>query len=205
MTLQNRQATGVTPTRKGSVCPPPIAGEQSGDRQRREKGPPILTAEKGELRARTNVHVGSSTVLRATLRAPPSKWAIKGFFPRRVSEANRGRGQPRRGYRRPKPATRSGAGRKSCRAAGFLLHTFLSPSKEKCERPMGRPVPIRAGVGASGPLAGIFYNKVGLHHCLQGAFRSPPAPLRFACRNKDPRKAANPALRRGRPIPYWGR
>ena len=41
------------------------------------------------------------------------------------------------GYRRPKPATRSGAGRKSCRAAGFLLHTFLSPSKEKCERPIG--------------------------------------------------------------------
>ena len=65
------------------------------------------------------------------------KWAIKGFFPRRVSEANRGRGQPRRGYRRPKPATRSGAGRKSCRAAGFLLHTFLSPPKEKCERPIG--------------------------------------------------------------------
>ena len=33
--------------------------------------------------------------------------------------------------------THSGAGRKSRRAAGFLLHTFLSPSKEKCERPIG--------------------------------------------------------------------
>ena len=41
------------PTCKGCVCPTPTAGEQSGDRQRREKGPPILTAEKGELRART--------------------------------------------------------------------------------------------------------------------------------------------------------
>ena len=55
-----------------------------------------------------------------------------------MSEANRGRGQPRRGYRRTKPATRSGAGRLwSRRAAGFLLHTFLSPPKEKCERPIG--------------------------------------------------------------------
>ena len=66
LTLQNRQATGVIPTRKGSVCPPPIAGEQSGDRQRREKGPPILTAEKGELRARTTVGVSWPTPLRAT-------------------------------------------------------------------------------------------------------------------------------------------
>ena len=33
---------------------------------------------------------------------------------------------------------RSGAGRLwSRRAAGFLLHTFLSPPKEKCERPIG--------------------------------------------------------------------
>ena len=72
-----------------------------------------------------------------------------------MSEANRGRGQPRRGYRRTKPATRSGAGRLwSRRAAGFLLHTFLSPPKEKCERPMGRQVPTRAGVGASGPAGG---------------------------------------------------
>ena len=74
-----------------------------------------------------------------------------------MSEANRGRGQPRRGYRRTKPATRSGAGRLwSRRTAGFLLHTFLSPPKEKCERPLGRPVPIRAGVGASIPIKGNF-------------------------------------------------
>ena len=122
--------------------------------------------------------------------------------------------------------TRSGAGRKSRRAAGFLLHTFLSPPKEKCERPLGRPVPIRAGVGASSPTGGwglrlrahwglsarpqspsdrhpnnraphraaspslapvsarqapprgIAYGKVGVYRCKQGAFRSPPAPLR---------------------------
>ena len=51
---------------KGCVCPTPTAGEQSGDRQRREKGPPILTAEKGELRARTIAGVSWPTPLRAT-------------------------------------------------------------------------------------------------------------------------------------------
>ena len=61
------------PTCKGCVCPTPTVPGQSGDRQRREKGPPILAAEKGELRARTNVHVGSPTVLRATLRTPSFK------------------------------------------------------------------------------------------------------------------------------------
>ena len=45
----------------------------------------------------------------------------------------------------------------------------------------------------------------GCIHWIPASLRSLPAPLRFACRNKDPHKAANPALRRGRPIPYWGR
>ena len=66
VTLQNRQATGIISTCKGYACPPPTAGEQSGDRQRREKGPPILTAEKGELRARTIACVIWPTLLRAT-------------------------------------------------------------------------------------------------------------------------------------------
>ena len=58
----------------------PTAGEQSGDRQRREKGPPILTAEKGEHERAPRAGESCPTPLRATLRAPPSKWAIKGFF-----------------------------------------------------------------------------------------------------------------------------
>ena len=108
---------------------------------------------------------------------PLSKMGNKGLFPGRVSEANRGRGQPRRDYRRPKPATRSGAGRKSCRAADFLLHTFLSPPKEKCERPLGRPVPIRAGVGASDPIKGEF-PAAELSLFMQAGWLSsrPPAP-----------------------------
>ena len=61
--------------------PAPTAGEQSGDRQRREKGPPILTAEKGEHERAPRAGESCPTPLRATLRAPPSKWAIKAFFP----------------------------------------------------------------------------------------------------------------------------
>ena len=61
--------------------PAPTAGEQSGDRQRREKGPPILTAEKGEHERAPRAGESYPTLLRATLRAPPSKWAIKAFFP----------------------------------------------------------------------------------------------------------------------------
>ena len=36
---------------RGKYAPRRLRGEQSGDRQRREKGPPILTAEKGEHRS----------------------------------------------------------------------------------------------------------------------------------------------------------
>ena len=57
------------------------AAKQSGDRQRREKGSPILTAEKGEHERAPYVSDSYPTPLRATLRAPPSKWAIGAFFP----------------------------------------------------------------------------------------------------------------------------
>ena len=73
---------------------------------------------------------------RATLRAPPSKWAIEAFF-RRVSAANRGRGQPRRGYRRPKPTARSDVGRLRSRRAACFLWYFLSLRK-KVLPPSGR-------------------------------------------------------------------
>ena len=46
-----------------------------------------MTAEKGEHERAPNVSDSYPTPLRATLRAPPSKWAIKAFF-RRVSAAN---------------------------------------------------------------------------------------------------------------------
>ena len=79
--------------------------------------------------ARTNVGDNSPSLMRATLRAPPSKWAIEAFF-RRVSAANRGRGQPRRGYRRPKPTARSDVGRLRSRRAACFLWYFLSLRKK---------------------------------------------------------------------------
>ena len=88
-------AASKHPKRRYLSLPSATCGEQSGDRQRREKGPPILTAEKGEHERAPNVSDSYPTPLRATLRAPPSKWAIKAFF-RRVSAASRGRGQPLR-------------------------------------------------------------------------------------------------------------
>ena len=61
--------------------PTQAAGEQSGDRQRREKALPFLKEEKSEHERAPPVCESRSTSLRATLRAPPSKWAVKGFFP----------------------------------------------------------------------------------------------------------------------------
>ena len=64
-------------------CPVPTqaTAEQSGDRQRRGKGSPILMAEKGEHERVPRAGESYPTPLRATLRAPPSKWAVEAFFP----------------------------------------------------------------------------------------------------------------------------
>ena len=99
-----------------------------------------------------------------------------------------------KGSRRPKPTSLCAVGRLwSRRAAGFLLHTFLSPPKEKCERPLGRPVPTRAGVGASFPIKGDFFGKVVACCCKQRGFPLAPLhPLRIANRNnRAPHRAAS--------------
>ena len=80
------------------------------------------------------------------------KWALKGFF-RRVSAASRGRGQPRRGYRRPKPTAHSDVGRLRSRRAACFLWYFLSLRK-KVLPPRGGSPTVRAGVGASSPSSG---------------------------------------------------
>ena len=137
-------------------CPAPTqaAAEQRGDRQRREKGPLILTAEKGEHERAPRAGESYLTPLRATLRAPPSKWAIKAFF-RRVSAASRGRGQPRRGYRRPKPTARSDVGRLRSRRAACFLWYFLSLRK-KVLSPSGRQPHRPRQLRRVNPPQGIF-------------------------------------------------
>ena len=108
---------------------------------------PFLKEEKSEHERALRAGESYPTPLRATLRTPSFK-----------------NGQSR-------------AFSRSRRAAGFLLHTFLSPPKEKCERPLGRQVPIRAGVGASIPTGGW-----GLRLRAHWGLSARPRPLRIATR-----------------------
>ena len=65
------------------------------------------------------------------------------------------------------------------------LHTFLSPSKEKCERPMERQVPLLRRSRRVRPLdRKLLPAELSCNAACRGAFRSPPAPLRFACQSK---------------------
>ena len=69
------QATTQPPTHISLIYQSPTAGEQSGVRQRREKGTPILTAEKGEHRSTSDRrHIISFPVL---LRCKPTQAAVK--------------------------------------------------------------------------------------------------------------------------------
>ena len=144
------QARSDIPTCTGRVCRTPTAGEQSGDRQRREKGPPILTAEKGEHERAPRAGESYPTSLRATLRAPPSKWAIKGFFPAgERSELSRREAWPQWGLgRSPKrPAGRVGGEQsdrqgamrhRTPRARGQPLRAVCPRNVVRLFRPKGR-------------------------------------------------------------------
>ena len=101
--------------------------------------------------ARTNVSVSYPTKLRATLRAPPSKWAIKAFF--LAGE----RSEPRSRTARRAPADRSprrAAGRAASVVAVPLAFfgTFFRAERKYCPPRDGSPT-VRAGVGASVPPA----------------------------------------------------
>ena len=130
---------------------------------------PFLKEEKSEHeRARTPMLAVQPCCARHC-ELPLSKMGNKGLFPGRVSEANQGRGQPRRGYRRPKPATHSGAGRKSRRAACFLWY-FLSRRK-KVRSPVGAAAPPSAPESARQAPGKTFLQLRGLTLRLQMTFR----------------------------------
>ena len=176
---------------------------------------PFLKEEKSEHERARTCELTRQQFCARHCELPLSKMGSKGLFPGRVSEANQGRGQPRRGYRRPKPATHSGAGRKSCRAACFLWY-FLSlrkkvlppsgrqphrPRRSRRVKPPTEKWAAHAGAPKGFPLAlwkpsgtevdekpmgcqiplshrqGTDFGKVAVSCRLQGAFRSPPAPL----------------------------
>ena len=133
--------------------------EQSGDRQRREKGPPILTAEKGEHERAPSVGEIYLSSLCATLRAPPPKWAIKAFFPecraagflwyflslrkKVLPSSGRQPHRPRRS-RRVKPEEKIITAKLAHSAACSGLST-PSGTPKKCEQHHGMASPIRAG------------------------------------------------------------
>ena len=145
-----------------------------------------MTAEKGEHERAQSVSDSYPTPLRATLRAPPSKWAIEAFFP--AGEQS----EPR-----PRTARRAPAGRSPRRAAGraasgvavplaFFCTLFFRHRKKSVSAPWDGKSHSRAGVGASGPHKGNFHGKIVASRCLHGAFRSPPAPLRAVERKARP-------------------
>ena len=143
----------------GLVRLAPPAEEQSGDRQRREKGPPILTAEKDEHERAPKAGESYPTPLRATLQAPPSKWAIKAFFPAgERSELSRREAWPQWGLgRSPKrPAgkvggeqsDRQGAMRhRTPRARGQPLRAVCPRNVVRLFRPLGRNWTTRINSG----------------------------------------------------------
>ena len=159
-----------------------------------------MTAEIGEHERAPRACESYPTSLRATLRAPPSKWAIKAFF-RRVSAASRGRGQPRRGYRRPKPTARSDVGRLRSRRAACFLWYFLSLRK-KVRPPSGRKPPLFAPESAR-QSPGVGFLPAKLAHIDAYSWFSARLLQPFgssAGANQQPNGAASPTPRRSRRV-----
>ena len=156
-----------------------------------------MTAEKGEHERAPRAVESYLTPLRATLRAPPSKWAIKGFFP--AGE----RSEPRSRTARRAPADRSPR-RTAGRAASVVavplafFGTFFR-TERKYYPPRGGSPTVRAVVGASAPGWGLLPAKLAYIDACRGLSACPPAPLRFTYPSKTaPHKAAPVLPRRSR-------
>ena len=143
-----------------------------------------MTAEKGEHERAPPVCESWPTPLRATLRAPPAKWAVEAFFP--AGE----RSEPRSRTARRAPADRSPRRIATWAASGVAVPlaffgTFFRFERKYCPPRGGSPT-VRAVVGASGPHKGNFHGKIVASRCLHGAFRSPYALLRAVERKARP-------------------
>ena len=115
-----------------------------------KKARPFWRRKKVSTGARTGDGISCPTKLRATLRAPPAKWAIKAFFPE-----------------------------SPCR----VLSLVLSFAPKESTAPLRTAVPPFAPESARPvPRHGVFEQSYRAP-CRQGAFRSPPAPLRTTERN----------------------
>ena len=111
--------------------------------------------------ARTGDGVNCPTKLRATLRAPPSKWAVKGFFP--AGE----RSEPRSRTARRAPADRSPRRIATWAASGvavplaFFCTLFFRHRKKRVSAPWDTKSHSRAVVGASVSTRGKGYAPAG--------------------------------------------
>ena len=140
--------------------------------------------------ARTNVGVSYPTKLRATLRAPPTKWAIGAFFPESpcrmlslvLSFASKESTTPLGAAAPPfaPESARQSLGKKKVLHLRAHQRTFRSPignlrASKVGEKPIRRQIPIRAGVGAASPGKGTRLRA----HRGKVARRpfSPPAPV----------------------------
>ena len=124
-----------------------------------------MTAEKGEHERAPRAGESYPTPLRATLRAPPSKWAIKAFF--LAGE----RSEPRSRTARRAPADRSprrAAGRAASGVAvpRAFFGTFFRTERKYYPSQGGSPT-VRAVVGASCIRSGFPSGKVGVHRHRQ--------------------------------------
>ena len=118
-----------------------------------------MTAEKGEHERAPPVCESWPTPLRATLRAPPAKWAVEAFFP--AGE----RSEPRSRTARRAPADRSPRRIATWAASGVAVPraffgTFFRFERKYYPLRGGSPT-VRAGVGASSSTRGKGYAPAG--------------------------------------------
>ena len=153
-----------------------------------------MTAEIGEHERAPRACESYPTSLRATLRAPPSKWAIRAFFP--AGE----RSEPRSRTARRAPADRSPRRIATWAASGVAVPraffgTFFRFERKYCPPRGGSPT-VRAVVGASFP-----HWRKGDCACgrTKGLFFPPLETFGYrSCRETHRGKISNP--RRSRPV-----
>ena len=114
-------------------------------------------------------------LLRATLRAPPAKWAIKAFFPAGERSEPRSRTAPKGlPQTEARDAQRGGPPLESpCRQLSLVL-SFAS--KESTSPPRCGSPTVRAGVGASGPRQELLSAKLPYNAACRGFPLAPCTP-----------------------------
>ena len=102
------------------------------------------------------------------------KWAIKGFFPRRVSEANRGRGQPRRATADRSPRRAAGRAARVAVPLAFFCTLFFRHRKKSVSAPWDGKSLSAPESARHSPPGDLLTAKLLPIDASRVAFRSPP-------------------------------